>query len=46
LGKLYLKEKNYENARLMFEEAMDVANKTGMPWLVASAETELANYHF
>ena len=30
----------------MFEEAMDVANKTGLPWLVASAETELANYYF
>jgi len=29
LGKLYLKQKNYESARLMFEEAMYVANKTG-----------------
>ena len=46
LGKLYLKEKNYENARLMFQEAMEAAHKAAIPSLISSAETEMGNYYF
>jgi tetratricopeptide (TPR) repeat protein len=46
LGKMYLKEKNYENARLMFGEAMEAANNAAVPSLVSSAETEMGNYYF
>jgi tetratricopeptide (TPR) repeat protein len=46
LGKLYLKQKNYENARVMFQEAMEAANKGAIPSLVSSAETEMGNYYF
>jgi tetratricopeptide (TPR) repeat protein len=46
LGKFFLKQKNYENARLMFQEALDAANKAGIPILISSAETELGNYYF
>jgi tetratricopeptide (TPR) repeat protein len=46
LGKLFLKQKKYENARLMFQEALDASNKAGTPALISSAETEMANYYF
>ena len=46
LGKLYLMQKKYENARLMFEEALRAANNTGIPSLLSSAETEMGNYYF
>jgi len=46
LGKLYLKQKNYTNARLVFEEAMEAANKAATASLVSVAETEMGNYYF
>ena len=46
LGRLYLKQKNFQNARVMFEEALKAANETCVPSLVSSAETEMANYYF
>src|SRR5882762_9929825 len=36
LGKLYLKQKNYENARVMFEKAMKAANQAAIPSLVSA----------
>jgi tetratricopeptide (TPR) repeat protein len=46
LGKVYLRKKDYDQAKTFFERALRDAEKSNLPLLICNSLSELANYHF